>query len=48
VLGLNDLVFHSREEFHNYIGQFEGYSVPESVLIPKKEPEQIWINGMAK
>jgi len=29
ILGLNNLVFQSREEFYNYMRQFRGFTVPE-------------------
>ena len=29
VLGLNNLVFHNREDFYNYMKQLEGFTVPE-------------------
>jgi len=29
ILGLDDLLFHNREEFYNYTRQFEGFIIPE-------------------
>jgi hypothetical protein len=35
ILGLNNLVFHNREDFYSYMRQFKGFTVPE--LEPKTE-----------
>ena len=45
IVGLNDLVFQSHEEFYEYLMQFERFFIPESVFVPEKEPKRIWING---
>lgn len=29
IVGLDSLVFHNREDFHNYMRQFKGFTVPE-------------------
>jgi len=38
VAGLNDLVFRKREDFYNYMRQFEGFMVPEPKL--QSQPEK--------
>jgi hypothetical protein len=47
IAGLNDLIFHNREGFHNYIKQFEGFTVPESLseMQSKSEPQDVDINA---
>ena len=40
VLGLNNLVFHNREDFYNYMKQFEGFTVPEVESQKEKEVEK--------
>lgn len=37
ILELNNLVFDNRNEFYDYMRQFEGYTVPESVPLPEKK-----------
>jgi hypothetical protein len=44
IIGLNNLVFHKREDFYNYMRQFEGFMVPEPVQIPEKQPEKKELN----
>jgi len=44
VLGLNNLVFHNRTDFYNYMKQFRGFTVQEIPNEPK-ESEPKWING---
>jgi len=38
IVGLNDLIFRQREDFYNYMRQFEGFTVPELLLQPEKQP----------
>ena len=42
ILGLNDLVFHQREDFYNYMKQFEGFTVPDIEPIPETKQEQVF------
>ena len=37
ILGLNNLVFQNREDFYNYMRQFEGFTVPEAEPLPEKK-----------
>jgi len=39
ILGLNNLVFQNRGEFYDYIKQFEGFLIPESLLQLENKPE---------
>ena len=39
ILGLNNLVFHKREDFYNYMRQFEGFTVPEIEPLPEQKQE---------
>jgi len=39
ILGLNDLVFNNREDFYNYMSQFEGYTIPAPEPILEKKQE---------
>ena len=41
IAGLNNLAFHNREEFYNYMKQFEGFTVPETKPKPVEQMEQI-------
>jgi hypothetical protein len=42
ILGLNNLVFHQRKDFYNYMRQFEGFTVPEPELhLTKPEKEML-------
>ena len=41
IIGLGDLVIHQREDFYNYMRQFDGFTVPEM----PKEQEVEWTNG---
>jgi hypothetical protein len=47
VLGLDSLVFHTREDFYSYMKQFEGFTIPEPVqkVESAPEPELQWKNG---
>jgi hypothetical protein len=38
IAGLNDLVFRKREDFYNYMRQFEGFTVPETEPKMEKQP----------
>ena len=42
IIGLNDLIFRQRDDFYNYMKQFEGFNVPELTpkIEKKPEPEQ--------
>jgi len=40
IIGLNDLIFKQREDFYNYMRQFEGFKVPEPAPQPVKQPEK--------
>ena len=40
ILGLDNLVFHNREDFYNYMKQFEGFTVPEADPKIEKDMEK--------
>jgi len=39
ILGLDNLVFQNREDFYNYMSQFEGYTIPAPEPILEKKQE---------
>ena len=39
IIGLDSLFFHEREDFYNYIKQFKGFTVPESISLPEEQIE---------
>ena len=41
ILGLDNLVFHQREDFYNYMRQFERFTVPEVEPLPEIKQEKV-------
>ena len=39
IIGLNDLIFRERDDFYDYMRQFEGFTVPEQTPQPEKQKE---------
>ena len=48
IAGLNNLAFHTREEFYNYMKQFEGFIVPETKSKSLEQIEKIEENEPLK
>jgi len=41
IMGLDDLFFHNREDFYNYARQFDGFTVPDKVVLDSLEKKAI-------
>jgi len=44
IIGLDSLVFKNRKDFHDFIRQFDGFTVPETTLIPEKPQQKVLYN----